>query len=176
MSEELKQHVLKNGLLLGFVYVCISILKYIGGVEYFFNNYIGAFTILIAIIVPIYCTIKFRTNNGGYIDFKTAFSSCTAILLAAGFIDLVFQMGLLNVFDPQFSVELLDATIDKTVLVYESFKTDEEISELIELIEEKSIYSPKNMLIGYGVLTIGYTLFGLLVAAFTKNENQQFSE
>ena len=60
MSEELKQHILKNGFTLGVVYICIDILKYIGGAEYFVNTYVGVLSILIAVVVPIFYTFKFR--------------------------------------------------------------------------------------------------------------------
>jgi hypothetical protein len=33
-----------------------------------------------------------------------------------------------------------------------------------------------NMLKGFGFLVVGYTIFGLIVAAFTKNDRPEFSE
>lgn len=177
MSEELKQHILKNGLTLGVVYICIEIFKYIGGAEYFVNTYVGILSILVAVIVPIYYTFKFRTSNEGFIDFRTAFSSCTGILIAAGFIQLVFQIFLLNIIDTEFASQLLDVSINTAVSQFEAFgMPEDEITEIISAMESASSYSPMNMLKGFGYMVVGYTIFGLIVAAFTKKDKPEFNE
>jgi hypothetical protein len=177
MSEDLKQHILKNGFTLGVVYICIDILKYLGGAEYFVNTYVGVLSILIAVVVPIYYTFKFRASNEGFIDFRTAFSSCTGILLAAGFIELVFQILLLNIIDTQFASELLDVSINTAVAQFEAFgMSEDEITKIVTAMESTSSYSPMNMLKGFGFMVVGYTIFGLIVAAFTKNDRPEFSE
>ena len=176
MSEELKQHILKNGFTLAVIYICIDILKYVGGAEYFVNTYVGVLSILIAVVVPIYFTFQYRSANEGFIDFKTAFSSCTGILLAAGFVELVFQIILLNIIDTQFAVELLDVSINTAVSQFEAFgMSDEEIAKIVDAMESTSSYSPLNMLKGFGFMVVGYTIFGLMVAAFTKRERPEFS-
>jgi len=176
MSEELKQHILKNGITLAVIYICIDILKYVGGAEYFVNTYVGVLSILIAVVVPIYFTFQYRSANEGFIDFKTAFSSCTGILLAAGFVELVFQIILLNIIDTQFAVELLDVSINTAVSQFEAFgMSDEEIAKIVDAMESTSSYSPLNMLKGFGFMVVGYTIFGLMVAAFTKRERPEFS-
>jgi len=177
MSEELKQHILKNGLILGVVYICIEIFKYIGGAEYFVNTYVGILSILIAVVVPIYYTFKFRASNEGFIDFKTAFSSCTGILLAAGFIQLVFQIFLLNIIDTEFASQLIDISINTAVSQFEAFgMSEDEIIEIVSAMESASSYSPMNMLKGFGYMVFGYTIFGLIVAAFTKKDKPEFNE
>jgi len=176
MSEELKQHILKNGITLAVIYICIDILKYVGGAEYFVNTYVGVLSILIAVVVPIYFTFQYRSANEGFIDFKTAFSSCTGILLAAGFVELVFQIILLNIIDTQFAVELLDVSINTAVSQFEAFgMSEDEIAKIVDAMESTSSYSPLNMLKGFGFMVVGYTIFGLMVAAFTKRERPEFS-
>lgn len=176
MSEELKQHILKNGITLAVIYICIDILKYVGGAEYFVNTYVGVLSILIAVVVPIYFTFQYRSANEGFIDFKTAFSSCTGILLAAGFLELVFQIILLNIIDTQFAVELLDVSINTAVSQFEAFgMSEDKIAEIVDAMESTSSYSPLNMLKGFGFMVVGYTIFGLMVAAFIKRERPEFS-
>lgn len=177
MSEELKQHILKNGLILAMIYICIDVVKYLGGVELYINTTIGILTLLIAIVFPIYFTFKFRNENEGYIAFRSAFSSTTGILIAGGFVELVFQIVLLNIIDTQFATELLDVTINTAVEQFESYGMGEdEITLLIESMESSSNYSPANMLKGFGFLVVGYTIFGLVVAAFTKNDRPEFKD
>tara|TARA_B110000444_G_scaffold233625_1_gene243305 strand:- start:6948 stop:7481 length:534 start_codon:yes stop_codon:yes gene_type:complete len=176
MSEELKQYILKSGFLLGIIYIFIDVYKYIGGAEFFLNYYLAFASIALSIIFPIYYSIQFRKSIGGFIDFRTAFSSCTGILIAAGFIHLVFQILLFNLIDTQFATALLDETINMSVQQLEAFGMSEsEIEQTIESMEDSSSYNPMNMLKGFGFMVVCYTLFGLIVASFIKKEKSIFS-
>ena len=92
MSEEIKQYILKNGLVLGVIYVALDIMKYICGAEFFVNNYVNFASLLLAAIFPIYYLLKYKKSKNGFIDFRSAFSICTGILIASGFILLVFNI------------------------------------------------------------------------------------
>jgi len=172
MSEEIKQYILKNGLVLGVIYVALDIVKYICGAEFFVNNYVSFASLLLATIFPIYYLLKYKKSKNGFIDFRSAFSICTGILIASGFILLVFNILLFNIIDPGFSSELLDVTINTAVVQLESIgMSDAQISTAIEIMEAEANFSPMNMLKGFGFTIVGYTLFGLLVAAITKKNN-----
>ena len=173
MSQEIKQYILQNGLVLGGLYVALDIIKYVIGTEFFVNNYVSFATLLLAAIFPIYFLLQFKKSKNGLVDFRTAFSICTGILIASGFILLVFNIMLFNIIDPEFSSELLDVTINTAVLQLEAFgMSDEQISSAIEMIESEANFSPMNMLKQFGFTIVGYTLFGLLVAAITKKNNE----
>jgi hypothetical protein len=75
MSEELKQHILKNGLNLGLILVAITLFTYTGGAELATSYFVSFGSLLLMIIFPIYYTRKFRAQNDGYISFREAFSS-----------------------------------------------------------------------------------------------------
>ena len=172
MSQEIKQYILKNGLVLGGIYVALDIIKYVIGAEFFLNNYVSFATLLLAAIFPIYYLIQFKKSKNGLLDFRTAFSICTGILIASGFILLVFNIMLFNIIDSAFASELLDLTINTAVLQFELLgMSDEQISSAIEMIESEANFSPINMLKQFGFTIVGYTLFGLLVAAVTNKTN-----
>ena len=172
MSEEIKQYILKNGLVLGGIYVAIDVIKYLYGAEFFVNNYVSFAALLLAAIFPIYYLLQYKKSKDGFINFRTAFTICTGILIASGFILLVFDILLFNIIDPGFSTELLDVTINSAVVQLEAFgMPDEQISSAIEMMEAEANFSPFNMLKGFGFTIVGYTLFGLLVAAITKKNN-----
>ena len=172
MSEEIKQYILKNGLMLGVTYVALDIIKYLYGAEFFVNNYVNFTSLLLAAIFPVFYLLQYKKSQDGFIDFRTAFSICTGILIASGFILLVFNILLFNIIDPAFSSELLDVTINTAVVQLEAFgMSDEQISSAIEMIEAEANFSPINMLKGFGFTIVGYTLFGLIVAAITKKNN-----
>jgi hypothetical protein len=172
MSEEIKQYILKNGLVLGAIYVAIDIIKYVYGAELFVNNYVSFASLLLAAIFPVFYLLQYKKSHDGFIDFRSAFSICTGILIASGFILLVFNILLFNIIDPGFSSELLDVTINTAVVQLETFGiSDEQISTAIEMMEAEANFSPMNMLKGFGFTIVGYTLFGLIVAAITKKNN-----
>jgi len=177
MSEELKQHILKYGLTLGGILVAVSILTYVGGAEIVTNYVVSIGSMVLMIAFPIYHTRRLRTANDGFISFREAFSSCTGILIAAGFINTFASILLYNIIDPGFGVEVVDAIINKTVAQLESIGSDEAlIEQTIIALEEGSSFEAMNMFKGYIFSIIFYTVFGLLVAAFTKNEKPMFSE
>lgn len=176
MSEELKQYILKSGFLLGMIYIIMDLYKYIGGAEYFLNYYMAFASIGLSIIFPIYYSVQFRKSKGGFIDFRTAFSSCTGILIAGGFIHLVFQILLFNLIDIEFATALLDATINMSVEQLESFGMSEsDIEQTIQAMESSNSYNPVNMLKGFGFMVVCYTIFGLIVASIIKKEKSIFS-
>ena len=172
MSEEIKQYILKNGLVLGGIYVAIDVIKYLYGAEYFVNNYVSFAALLLSAIFPIYYLLQYKKSKDGFINFRTAFTICTGILIASGFILLVFDILLFNIIDPGFSTKLLDVTINSAVVQLEAFgMPDEQVSSAIEMMEAEANFSPINMLKGFGFTIVGYTLFGLIVAAITKKNN-----
>ena len=173
MSEEIKHYILKNGLVLGGIYVGIDIIKYFFGAEFFVNIYVSYAALLLAAIFPIYYLLHYKKSQDGFIDFRSAFSICTGILIASGFISLVFNILLFNIIDPEFSSELLDITINTAVIQLEAFgMSHEQISSAIEVMESEANFSPMNMIKGFGFTIVGYTLFGVIVAAFTKKNNE----
>ena len=175
MSEELKQYILKNGLILGTIYVFFCIFKYLSGVDTFVDTYFGIASLLLSIIFPVYYCVQLRKIRGGYIDFKEVFTVCTGILIAAGFIDVVFQILLLNIIDPGFAVDLLDASINAVVAQLDTFGVPEdEIALAIENIESNSNYSPMNLLKGFCFSVLGYSIFGLIVAVIIKKNKPEF--
>jgi hypothetical protein len=177
MSEELKQHILKNGLNLGLILVAITLFTYTGGAELATSYFVSFGSLLLMIIFPIYYTRKFRAQNDGYISFREAFSSCTGILIAAGFLNTFVSILIYNVIDPGFALEMLDAIIEKTVTQFESGGMDEaQIEQAVKLIEEGSDFSAMSMFKGYIFGIIFYTIFGLIVAAITKNDRPEFIE
>ena len=177
MSEELKQHILKNGLTLGALLVAITFATYLGGPEMVTNYAISIGSLVLMIVFPIYHTRSFRTANDGFISFREAFTSCTGILIAAGFINIFASILLYNVIDPGFAAEMLDAIINKTVAQLEGLGMDDAtIEESIKALEEGSSFDVSNMFKGYIFSIIFYTVFGLLVAAFTKNEKPDFTQ
>ena len=172
MSQEIKQYILKNGLVLGGIYVALDIIKYVIGAEFFLNNYVSFATLLLAAIFPIYYLIQFKKSKNDLLDFRTAFSICTGILIASGFILLVFNIMLFNIIDSAFASELLDLTINTAVHQFELLgMSDEQISSSIEMIESEANFSPINMLKQFGFTIVAYTLFGLLVAVVTKKND-----
>jgi hypothetical protein len=159
-------------LVLGAIYVAIDIIKYVYGAELFVNNNVSFASLLLAAIFPVFYLLQYKKSQDGFIDFRTAFSISTGILIASGFILLVFNILLFNIIDPGFSSELLDVTINTAVVQLETFGiSDEQISTAIEMMEAEANFSPMNMLKGFGFTIVGYTLFGLIVAAITKKNN-----
>jgi hypothetical protein len=185
MSEELKQHILKNGLTLGLVEIALFVLTFMSLIDSIVGKDSSILLLVLVLLAPIlfmiifsiYQTINFRKSNGGYLSFKEAFTSCTGVLMAGGFIVLVFNLMLFSFIYPEFSNVMIDAQIEISITLLEFFNSPvEQIEESVALIEENSNFSPKIFVNSYIKSIILYTVFGLLVAAFTKKDKPKFSE
>ena len=177
MTEELKQHIFKNGLNLGLILVGITLFTYINGAEMQVNYFVSFGTLILMIVFPIYHTRALRTHQGGYISFREAFTSCTGILVAAGFLNVFCNILIYNFIDPQYAIEVVDAIIEKTVTQLQSGGIDEAtIEKMIVDIRENSDFSPMTLFKGYLFSIVFYTVFGLIVAGLTKKENPDFTE
>jgi uncharacterized membrane protein YagU involved in acid resistance len=112
-----------------------------------------------------------RSSQDGYITFKEAFTSCTGILVAAGFINIFVSIVLYNIIDPGYAIELVDSIVNKTVTQFEQLgMEDSQIEEMISQIEQNTDFSPLALFKSYIFSIVFYTVFGLIVAAFTKKD------
>ena len=168
MNDDLKQHVLSSGVNTGLISVLITLSSWIGGSKFATNYIFSILSFVLIICITYYYTKKYKIYKNGYLSFKEAFTLSTGILVCSGFINLFFSIILYNIIDPNFSIELTNEIIDKTVIQLESILPEDEIENLINEIEKSSSFTPINMITGYIYSIIFYSIVGLIMGTLLK--------
>ena len=168
MNDDLKQHVLSSGVNTGLISVLITLSSLIGGSKFATNYIFSILSFVLIICITYYYTKKYKIYKNGYLSFKEAFTLSTGILVCSGFINLFFSIILYNIIDPNFSIELTNEIIDKTVIQLESILPEDEIENLINEIEKSSSFTPINMITGYIYSIIFYSIVGLIMGTLLK--------
>ena len=168
MNDDLKQHVLSSGVNTGLISVLITLSSWIGGSKFATNYIFSILSFVLIICITYYYTKKYKNYKNGYLSFKEAFTLSTGILVCSGFINLFFSIILYNFIDPNFSIELTNEIIDKTVNQLESILPEDEIENLINEIEKSSSFTPINMIKGYIYSIIFYSVVGLIMGTILK--------
>lgn len=95
----MRQHVLKNGLILGLTVVIFQLVTYI--FELYNNQYLGWGIYILIILLVFYSIRSFRDKmNGGFITFGQAFGLGTMIVLVGTAISSFFSFIYMQFIDP----------------------------------------------------------------------------
>lgn len=170
MNDDIKQHILSSGVNLGLISVLITLSSWIGGSKFATNYIFSILSFVLIICITYYYTKKYKNFKNGNLSFKEAFTLSTGILVCSGFINLFFSIILYNIIDPNFSIELTNEIIDKTVNQLESILPEDEIENLINEIEKSSSFTPINMITGYIYSIIFYSIVGLIMGTLLKKK------
>lgn len=95
----MRQHVLKNGLILGLTVVIFQLVTYI--FELYNNQYLGWGIYILIILLVFYSIRSYRDKmNGGFITFGQAFGLGTMIVLVGTGISSFFSFIYMQFIDP----------------------------------------------------------------------------
>jgi hypothetical protein len=104
MENNVSSYFIRQGLIFGLINILLSILIYFMGADFFASHFImlPVFLLLLAIIYPIFITIRYRKSNGGLLPFKDAFQISFFMMAISGLITAVFGIILYHVIDPEY--------------------------------------------------------------------------
>ena len=178
MSGELKDHILRHGLILGCITSCVYLLIYISGdSEDFLNSKLNWINSIICLVYPIYYTSIYKSFNEGYISFKSAFSCFTGILITYCFISSAFHILLFYIVDPKFGTEILNIKLNMLLPAIDNPSISEEDGErFFDMFEYLYSYSPSSVFFRFALSTIQYALGGLIIGLIFKNNRPFINE
>ena len=178
MSGELKDYILRHGLILGCITSCVYLLIYISGdSEDFLNSKLNWINSIICLVYPIYYTSIYKSFNKGYISFKSAFSCFTGILITYCFIRSAFHVLLFHVVDSEFGSKILDIQLNMILpSIDESSISEDQGEKMLEMMEYVLSYSPSSVFFRFALSTIKYALGGLIIGLIFKNKRPFINE
>jgi hypothetical protein len=110
-----KKIALNVGLFLGLTLTLLIALIYAIDLNLFTKSWIGIINVLIITVFGVLSTTQYKKNVGGFINFKTAFTSFFITVLIGFMISTLFNLLLFNVIDVEAKTILSENVIKYTV-------------------------------------------------------------
>lgn len=168
----------KAGLIMGLVTIVLTTLAYAIDYTIMANFSFGFGIMALLLVMIIYFYIQWRKGRGGYVTFRDAYLFGLLTMVMSGVINLAYTSVLYGIIDPDLPSKLLDAVIESTVRMMESFGLpDGEIDKAIEQLEDQpDQFSVIAMLKNFPVQVLMYGAISLILAAIFKKERPPFEE
>jgi len=172
MNPTVKSIGLNYGLYLGAFFILITGIIYAVDLDIFLNWWLRILFFIIAIGTGVVAAMKIRSQLGGYISFKDAFTGFFLTMVVSTVLSTIVSIVLFAVIDPEAAQYLNEQILIQTKEMMERWNTPQEImiSEL-EKARDKDNFSVGNQSFGMLISFIFYAIFGLIVALIVKRKN-----
>jgi hypothetical protein len=154
-TASVKKIALPYGLLLALSSIVVSVIVYVLGMTYEQPWWQSALNILAMLGFIIYGIKAFKMDNEGYLSLGEALKMGLAIALVAGLIGAVFSYLFVTVIEPDFAVNMLEAT--RVKMIEDNPNMTQEQMDMAIGISEK--------MMGPGVI-IAFSIIGSLFIGF----------
>lgn len=175
-QSNLTSHALRWGLIIGAINVILTLLIYLVDVTLMAEIWLAFVFLFLNIGLVIYAGINFRNTGDGFLSFKKAFGYSFLVLAITGLIGVLFRYLLFNFIDPDATQILVEASMDKTEAMLESFGLDEDqIEQSMDDAAERTAnqFQLGGLFLGYLVSLIFSGIGALIIGAIIKKRNPE---
>ncbi len=166
--------VLSKGAILGVIVVIFTFLLYFINPELLSKWWITSIPLLIYIYFMVDAVRAFKAQNEGYATFGQALLSSWLTAIVGGTIGMIFTYLLYNFIDPS----LIEMMQQKSIEMVEGFAgnmSEEDYDKMIENMESQNQFGLSGQIIGWLTASFVGLIISLIIAAITKNENNEFA-
>ncbi len=172
MEKSIKSVASSYGIALGLALILISVLAYVFSLSLFSAWWFGISLLVLIIVWGIVATSKAKKTTAALFTFKNAFTAYFVTILIGSFLSMVFSILLFNIIDPEASKAILEATIENTRGMMESFGAPQsEIDKAVEKMQNENSFAPLKQLQAYAFQLVFYAVIGLLVALIFREKD-----
>lgn len=162
MKKSIRSSALNFGIKLGIVLALSTIIGYSIYHDLFTNLWIGALLLITTVIFGIVSSIKSRKLLGGYIDFKTAFTSYLTTIAIGTLINTLVSIFIFVVIDQEMAQIINQKIIDSSVSLLENFGAPEsEIEKTVAEMKKENQFSLTSHIKGWFWKILLYIIIGL---------------
>jgi hypothetical protein len=173
INEAIKKNGITYGIILGVILALTTATLYAIDLKLFVSGWIGAFTFVISVVVGILLLVKTKKDNG-FLSFKDAFTTYFIAVLVALLISTIFSVLLFNVIDPEAKETINEHLMKYMAETLQKFGTPASaINEALTKMKEDNPFSTFQQLKGLVFSIVGYSILGLILAAFFKSKTIQ---
>ena len=170
-TPTLVNHAIKWGVICGAIGIFMTVVLY--AIDY---SMLASFKtlgvmILIFLGIIIYAGIDYRKSVGGFLSYGKAWQHSMLTFAVSGVISVVFQILLYSVIDSELPAKLTDVIVDNTREMMENFGAPaDQMDTALEKARTDSLdrLTPFGLMKGYIFQLIGYAVFSLIIALFTR--------
>ena len=171
----INQLVWQNGALAALIYLIISLVAYIMGVEVLVGWPVGVAQSLLIIITMIVVSRSIREDEDGIINFLRLFGHIMISVVCILFASLLFNLLLFNVINPDLIDSVVDITLERVEGMMQSFGVEGDL--LQETLDETELeirkgYTPGGALISLIFGSAFWGLIALIIAAIFKRNSE----
>ena len=175
-DEKANAHGIKWGLIIGLVYAVMLLLRYTTGatsiIMFTLWTFLGYIIVLILLLVAAF---QLRKTLGGYVELKLAFKSLFIAVLIFELVYVVFTFVYLKLVNPDFYLQLRDAT--EALLE----KTKQSEAQTRKMLENFDVDIPRKMnfldaLKTYLSWVAISGIFAFLFALIVKKKREPFQD
>ena len=171
-TADVRKYSFTSGVYLGLGLTVITTLIYSLSIDTLLKWWFGIIMFFIVISYLIYSVAKARKINGGYINFKQAFTSYFITILTTLVITLAVGILIFNVIDPEAAEYLSEETKEISRRMMERFGASEsDIEAQLATMDGENQYSIGKQFQGFLWQVVIYSVFGLLIAAIMKRSD-----
>ncbi|MFQ5335096.1 MAG: DUF4199 domain-containing protein [Flavobacteriales bacterium] len=143
-QHNLKDHILRYGLLLGLAEIVLTLGTYLAGVKYMVSYWTSIIGLLAIIAIMAASGVKWKKMHRGILVFKRAFLLMFAVYAVSSALLLLFNITLYNAIDPALPGQMKEEISDKMITTMERIGTpDESIEEALSSLDSmEESYEP----------------------------------
>ena len=160
-TASVKKIALPYGLLLSLTTIVISVIVYVMGMTYDQPWWQSVLNFVAMIGFIVYGIKAYKNDNSGYLSLGEALKMGLAIALVAGLIGSIFSYLFVTVIEPDFAVNMLDATREK--MINDNPEMTQEQMDMAIGVTEKMM-SP-GILVAFSI--VGSLFIGFIISLIT---------
>jgi hypothetical protein len=175
-APTLMQHAIRWGMITAAVSIILTMSLYV--IDYTLMVQLKFLFVALAIYfgITIYAGIEYRKSIGGFMPYGKAFQHGFFILALSGLIASFFNILLYQVIDTELPQKLVDASMENTRAMMESFGTPEEaMDEALEKAKESTAeqFTIAGMAKGYIMIAVFSAIMALISAIFVRKNKPE---
>jgi hypothetical protein len=164
-----KKIALNMGLFLGLVLTLFIALMYAIDLNLFTKSWIGIINVVIITVFGVLSATQFKKTVGGFISFKSAFTSFFIAVVIGFLISTLFNLLLFNVIDVEAKTILSENVIKYTVEMMQKFGAKAaDINKVVEDMRTSDSFGVAGQLKGFFFNIIFYSIIGLVCSLIIK--------
>ena len=174
INEVIKKNGVTYGITLGVILALITAAIYAIDLKLFVSGWIGGLTFVVYLVIGILLLTKTKKDINGFFSFKDAFTTFFIATVIALLISTLFSVLLFNVIDPSAKDTVNEYLIKYMAETLQKFGTPASaINEALTKMKESNPFSTSEQLKAFAFSLAGYSILGLILAAFFKSKTIQ---
>lgn len=174
MNEIIKKNGIKYGVMFAIIATVYSYAVYVIDESIFTNWWISIILMLGGMALFVVASVKSKTEQGGFITFREAFSAFMIAAIIYLVISTAGNILLFHVIDPGLGARLQEMI---TELMYERFEkmmSEEQLAEAMQKMEEQDSFSLTGQLKGVISGILFFAVIGLISALIIRKNKPEW--